>query len=218
MMRYLLIAALCLSATPAIAQGRDESQRLSSCLSKIEENPEEAYEDALAWLGSGGRPGARQCAALALIALGQEAEGAARLEQLANDPDAGALDARAVYLAQAGNAWLLAGAPEAGITALTNAMKLKPRDVDLKVDRARAYMLAERWADAESDLSSAISLSPGEETALALRARTMLKLDRLDEAWRDITAALVRTPRNVDFLVLRGDIREARRLKGLPDL
>jgi hypothetical protein len=46
----------------------------------------------------------------------------------------------------------------------------------------------------------------------------MLEVDRLDEAWRDVSAALLRTPRNVDILVLRGDIREARRLKGLPDL
>lgn len=113
---------------------------------------------------------------------------------------------------------MVAGAPEASIVALTNAIKLAPRDPDLKVDRARAYMLTDKWTEAEADLDAAIGLSPGDETALAQRARVMLEVDRLDEAWRDVSAALLRTPRNVDILVLRGDIREARRLKGLPDL
>jgi len=216
--RFLFVGACLLLPATAFAQAGAESERLSRCIALIEQHPEEAYEDALAWLGAGGRPGARHCAALALIALGQEEEGAARLEALANDPDAGTLEARAIYLAQAGNAWLVAGAPEASIVALTNAIKLAPRDPDLKVDRARAYMLTDKWTEAEADLDAAIGLSPGDETALAQRARVMLEVDRLDEAWRDVSAALLRTPRNVDILVLRGDIREARRLKGLPDL
>lgn len=219
MMRLLMVvgALFCLSS-PVMAQAGDEAERLSKCIGLIDETPDAAYEEALAWLGSGARPGARQCAALSLIALGQEEEGAARLEALASDPDAGSLAARSIYLAQAGNAWLLAGAPEAGIVALTNAIRLAPGDADLRVDRARAYMLMDKWSEAEADLNAAIGSSPGHETALAHRARVMLELNRLDEALRDVSAALLRTPRNIDFLVLRGDIREARRLKGLPDL
>ncbi|MBU6319387.1 MAG: hypothetical protein KGS00_07005 [Alphaproteobacteria bacterium] len=218
MWRLMFVVACLLSSAHAFAQAGDESERLTRCIALIDESPDEAYENAIGWLGVGGRPGARQCAALALIALGQEEEGAARLEALANDPDAGALEARAIYLAQAGNAWLLAGAPEASVIALTNAIKLTPRDPDLKVDRARAYMLMDKWGEAEADLDAVILSSPGHETALAQRAQVMLKLDRLDEAWKDVSAALSRTPRNVDLLVLRGAIREARRLKGLPDL
>ena len=187
-------------------------------MEKIAQDAESAYQDALTWLGSGGRPAARQCAALALIELGREAEGAARLEELANAPDAGSLDARAVYLAQSGNAWLLARNPEAAVVTLTNAIKLRPNDGALRKDRARAHVMLKQWDDAGEDLNSALQLSPGGDAeALRMRALVLLKTDRLQEAWEDIDTALKLSPRDVDTVVLRGEIREAMRLKGMLD-
>jgi tetratricopeptide (TPR) repeat protein len=213
----LVLFLLAGPAMPAIAQASDESRRLSDCIEKIDRDAAGAYEDGLQWMSFGARPGARHCVALALVALGQHAEGAARLEQLANAPDAGGLDPRILYLSQAGNAWLLAGAPEAAIVTLSNAIRLSPQDAALRTDRARAHMVLKQWTEAGTDLDSAIELSPGSGQALAMRAQTLFALDRLGEAWRDIEAARQQDPRNVETLVLRGRIRDAIQSKGLPD-
>jgi len=216
-MRLVLCVALAAAAIPLAAAQQSETARLRACIEKIDTAPKEAYEDGLAWMGMGARPAARQCVALALIALGQEAEGAARLEQLANDKDAGSLDQRGVYLAQSGNAWLLAKMPDAAIVTLTNAMKLRPSDGDLRKDRARAYVMLAKWTEAGKDLDAAVELSPGDAEAHRLRAYALLKMGRLDDAWTDIEAALKQSPDDVSSTVLRGDIREAIRKKGLSD-
>ncbi|MAN46718.1 MAG: hypothetical protein GYB49_12855 [Alphaproteobacteria bacterium] len=208
----LATASLFLSQSATARLDTREAERLEACVAKIEVDAEEAYEDGLAWTYQGNRPGARQCTALALIALGRADEGAARLENLANAVDGGTLEQRAEYLTQAGNAWLQAGAPEAAELTLTNALKLKPNVPDLLIDRASAYLLQEKWAEAEADLDKAISLQPGHATAHQFRAEARLNLDKLDPAMADVEAAMAADPENVDTLVLRGRVREAKRL------
>lgn len=215
-MRSFLIAATFLSCAP-VAFAQDEGQKLQACYDRIDRDPEGAYQDGLTWLSLGNRPAARHCTALALIALGQEAEGAARLEQLANAPDAGGIDARGVYLAQSGNAWLLAGMPDEAIVTLTNAMKLRPSDGELYKDRARAHVLKKQWTDASKDLDTAIIMSAGDAEAYRMRGMARLKLNRLAEAWADVDAAMKLAPTDVKVLVLRGDVREAMRLQGMED-
>jgi tetratricopeptide (TPR) repeat protein len=213
----LMASSLVALTQVAWTQTADESRRLSACVEKIESDPSGAYEDGLQWMSFGSRPAARHCVALALIALEQPAEGAARLEQLANAPDAGGLEPRILYLSQAGNAWILAGAPEAALVTLGNAIRLSPKDAALRSDRARAHMLLKQWTEAGVDLDSAIQLSPGDASALAMRAQVLFQLDRLDDAWRDAEAARALDPKNIDTLVLRGRIRDAIQSRGLPD-
>mgnify|MGYP003630970477 FL=1 len=189
-----------------------EATRLDACIARIDVDAEEAYEDALAWSFEGNRPGARQCVALALIALGQEAEGAARLEELANATDGGSMEQRALYLTQAGNAWLVAGAPEAAVVTLTNALKIMPDDANLLVDRASAQILLGKWPEAIKDLDKALSASPGLAAAHQLRAEARLNMNDLEPALADVKAAMTAEPDNIDTLVLRGRIREAIRL------
>jgi tetratricopeptide (TPR) repeat protein len=201
-----------------------EQARLIACVEKLETDPENAYEDGIKWLYEGNRPPARQCTAMALIELGRLqkkpdliSEGAARLEELANAKDAGDIDQRAIYLTQAGNAWILAGSPDAATVTLTNAMKLKPKDADLRKDRARAELMIEERVDAIKDLDAALDLSPGDGDAYRLRAQANFDSGLLLEATRDIKAARKAAPRDVPTLVLRGQIVEARQKKGLPD-
>lgn len=215
-MRPVLLMSLLLAAAPA-AFAQTEEERLEKCIAKIDVDVDGAYQDGLTWLASGNRPAARQCTALALIALGQEAEGAARLEELANAPDAGGLDERGVYLAQSGNAWLMAGLPDEAIVTLTNAMKLRPEDGELYKDRARAFMLQKKWLEAGRDLDVAIELHAGNAEAFRMRGHALLKLNRLDEAWKDVETAMRLAPKDVDVIVLRGDVREAMRLAGRQD-
>ena len=213
------ILAVAISLLPvsqsAIAEiEQAEQARLNKCIRLTEEDPEAAYEESLRWLGEGARPQARHCNALALIGLGNYKEGAARLEELANAPDAGTLTDRALYLAQSGNAWMTAGYPEAAATTLSNAIKLIPRDGDLYVDRAAAYLALKRWHEAIADLDVALDSQPDNVEALQLRARAWLNLEEYDKAEADMQAALALDGKNIDTLVLRGDIREAKRLAG----
>jgi tetratricopeptide (TPR) repeat protein len=212
-----LLAAAALAGAPAVTAQEDEGQRLQKCYDRIDRDPEGAYQDGLSWLALGNRPAARQCTALALIAMGEEAEGAARLEELANAPDAGGIEERGVYLAQSGNAWLLAGLPAEAIVTLTNAMKLRPSDYELYKDRARAHVLQKNWADAAIDLDMAITMSAGDAEAHRMRGLSRLKLNRLADAWADVEAAMKLAPTDVKVLVLRGDVREAMRLQGIDD-
>lgn len=190
-----------------------EADRLTACLERIETEPEEAYEDGLAWFGEGGRPFARQCTALALIALGHVAEGAARLEELANADDAGSLGQRVIYLAQSGNAWLLAGAPEEALVTLDNALKLSPGDAQVKADRASALMALERWEEAAEELDEAVAQIPRDGFVRKLRGEVRLVLGDYEGADADVQAAIAADPEDIEAYVLRGRVNEARRVR-----
>jgi len=190
-----------------------ETRRLEACVAKIEIAPADAYEDGLAWTFEGNRPGARQCTALALIALGNIEEGAARLERLATSVDGGSMEQRAVYFAQAGNAWLQIGAAEAAAVAFSEALKLMPATPELLLDRASAYMLIDQWAEAKEDLDRLLADAPEDGLAHQMRAEVFLNLGDYDAAMRDVQAAMAADPKNIDTLVVRGRVREAIRLQ-----
>ncbi|MEO0883092.1 MAG: hypothetical protein AAFY34_10195 [Pseudomonadota bacterium] len=191
------------------AERLNEAERLGACLAKIQVDPEGAYEDGLAWINEGGRPFARACTAEALLELGHFEEAAARLEELANDEGTGSLSQRVVYLAKSGNAWLVAGQPAAANVTLTNAIRLSPRDPQLKIDRAIALMSLDRWTEAESDLDEALVglIEPAE--AYRLRAETRLQLGNLKGAKEDISKAIEINIEDVDAHVLNGRIKQA---------
>lgn len=215
-MRLFLIPLFLLATAPA-AFAQTEQERLEQCVNQIDKDAEVAYQDGLTWMAKGNRPAARHCTALALIALGQEAEGAARLEELANAPDAGSLEERGLYLTQSGNAWLLADMPDAAIVTLTNALKLLPNDGELYKDRARAYLKLGKLQEAGFDLDAAIQRSAGNAEAYRMRGYVLMKSNRLADAWKDVETAMRLAPKDIDVLVLRGDVREAMRIAGMDD-
>jgi len=189
-----------------------EDARLQACIDKIETDPENAYEDGLAWTFEGNRPGARHCTALALIALGSYDTGAQRLEALATSSDGGSTEQRALYLSQAGHARLQAGAADLAVVSFTDALKLAPGTLDLLLDRASAYILLAEWDKALSDLDLALANSPGHGPGYQLRAEVHLAKRAYDLAMRDVRAAMEADPSNIDTLVLRGRVREAIRI------
>lgn len=206
----LIVTAMGQSAAGDAARA-DEQRRLEACIARIEEEPEEAYEDGLAWVGEGGRALARQCTALALVGLGYAAEGAGRLEQLANAKNGGSIGQRVVFLTQAGNAWILAGDPGAALMTLGNALRLSPTDPNLNADRAAAYMELERWEEAMPDLDVAAARLPRDLSVLQMRAEALLNLERPGEAWKDVERALELDGENIPTLLLRGRVRDAMR-------
>jgi len=207
------IASLILMGQTSTAAQADQL-RLKSCLEKVDNDPEAGLEEGEKWVALGGRALARQCVAIAMIAKGQPAEGAARLEQLANDKDGGDLAQRALYLTLAGNAWLMANAPDAAVLTFTNALKLKPNDAGLLRDRARAQMILQKPTEAAADIEAALKAAPGDPDALTLRALMRKSQKQYDAALGDIDRALERVPQDTRMLTLRGDIVEAKRRAG----
>lgn len=212
------LAAALLSA-PLLAQEEDagaaseaaEAERYADCLRLSGDDPEEAFESAIAWESLGGGAAARHCAALALIGLGQYAEAGERLEALAKAVARSQPELTVGALAQAAQAWLLAGDLERAYAVQTTALELAPEDVELLVDRAVTLAEAENYAEALADLNRALALAPGRPDILVYRASAFRFLDNLPAALEDVERALLVDPNNPEGLLERGNLR---RLEG----
>ena len=85
------------------------------------------------------------------------------------------------------------------------------------IDRARASAGLAQWGKAKDDLTLALSQRPSEHLILRLRAETHLQLADYDAAERDANQALVLAPREVENHLIRGRVKEAKRLGRVPD-
>ncbi len=214
----VLATALLAAGGTAQAQAVDprNTQQLMACLDKAAERAEEALEDGLVWRSRSGGIDAEHCIAVARIELGDIETGARTLVSLAASPYAGEAESRAQLLVKAANAWLLIEDYAPAEAALTRALELVPDAQGIFLDRARARALGGRWADAEVDLDRA--LAQGEDAfAYRLRAEARMQQGRYDEAESDVAAAERLEPRSVETNLVRGRIREARRLGRAPD-
>jgi tetratricopeptide (TPR) repeat protein len=200
----LLVAAALLGAAPARA---DRDADYTACVRQIDKDAGQALDVANGWAQRGGGSPARHCAALSLIKLGQYEAAANLLEQLAADMAHGEADLSVEALAQAGQAWLMAHKPERAYAAQSAALKLKPRDVDLLIDRAITLADVKNYWEAIDDLNAAIQLNPRRADAHVLRASAYRYVDALDLAGEDVAAALALEPRNMDALVERGIVK-----------
>lgn len=216
MRRILILAGLYFLGTAlACAKGAsfvddkslDDSERYGRCLAMVRTDPDNAYEQALAWHDAGGGPGAVHCSALALVQLKHYSEAAFKLDSLARERDAGEADIRAELLDQAGNAWLLAGQPENALASFSAAVNLGASDADVLSDRARARAMLKDWAGADSDLTMALAKDQYRADLLVLRASARHALGRKAEARADIDQALDLDPHYADALVERGAMK-----------
>ena len=187
-----------------------------TCLERIAEDNELAFEEAMIWQDEGGGRRAKHCVAMALYALGHEDEAAARLDSLAIASDGGTKLMRADFYAEAANFWLVDGQADRAYKSASEGLKLRKDHVDLRIARARAYAMLERYDYAETDLTSVLKFSPNNPDALRYRADAKMKQGRLDEAKIDIENALQADPSKLETALLRGQINEAIRLDKLP--
>ncbi len=179
------------------------------CLERIAEDSDLAFEEAMIWRSEGGGRRAKHCEAMALFALGHEDEAANRLDELAKASDGGTPAMRADFYAEAANFWLVANDPNKAYASASAGLKLKENHTDLRIARARAYSLEERYDYAETDLTSALVFDPESAAALRYRADSRMQQDKLKGALEDIEASLEINPDSVETAVLRGRIREA---------
>lgn len=188
---------------PRLADG-PEAER---CFALLRSDAEEAHAEATAWEAAGGGEAARQCSALARLALGDPAGAAAQLERIAIESLA-SRTARATVFAQAGQAWLMAGDAGRAVGAVSLALAQTPDDTELLIDRAVALGILGRYGEAAADLNDALAREPERAEALVLRAAAWRQLERAEAALRDIERALTLAPDNAEALLERGILRQ----------
>lgn len=205
------LAALGLGLAPwgaAPAQERAQQQRAyRDCMILARTAPADGFESALAWAALGGGEGARHCAAVALIGLGQYREAAQRLERLAADLRAANAALGLDVLVQAGQAWVLAGDAARAHAVQSAALDIAPDNVELLLDRGITLATAKNYWEAVDDFNRALELAPGRPDLLVLRASAYRYLDALELARDDIALALTHAPDNPDALLERGMLR-----------
>lgn len=187
--------------------------RHKACLEQIGQDADLAYEEALIWRGDGGGRRARHCEAMALFALGHKEEAANRLDALSKAPDGGSPEMRANFAAEAANFWLISDEPERAYASASHGLETDQKHTASRIARARAYALLEHYDYAETDLTSALIFEPDNAEALRYRADARHRQDKLSAALEDIERALAIDPTSVETAVVRGQIREAIRIK-----
>lgn len=183
------------------------ADRYQACLDRAAKQAEAAYEDAMSWRAEGGGPPSEHCAAVALTGMKKYADAGERLDKLGENPALGDASMRAEVLAQAGNAWLLAGRPAQAVQSLNAALSFVPGNADTLIDRARASALLGRWPAAEQDLSAALLTNPSLVEALVLRASTRRAQGNWPGAEGDATKAILLDSNSLEALVELGLIR-----------
>lgn len=224
-MRFLPLAhllpagLLAIAGATAHAQGSAilaETDRYFTCLERVESDQDAAFEDALAWRMEGGGWPAAHCEARAIIALGDRARGAALLDELAmsgvSDQDQ---PARITMLVEAGQTWLGLEEADAAQASFAAALELDALDGAALLGRAGASVALGDWDAAEVAATAVIDQTPGLVDGWRLRAQARLEHGALDAAWQDMETGREIEPANIDLLVLRGRINEARRLAAL---
>ncbi len=176
------------------------------CMLLARQDPSQGLNEALAWESMGGGEAARHCGAIALVGLRQYDKAARRLEDLAAESQSSA-KLRAGMLAQAGQAWLLAGDPERAFAAQTKALNLVPGAPDLLVDRAESLAEQKKYKEALADLDQALAAAPNRVDALTFRGTAKRFLDDRKGAEIDIAKALSIDPNYQDAWLESGILK-----------
>lgn len=196
---------------PAVTSGNalnfDNAQEYGACMALARKQPGDGFESALAWESRGGGEAAEHCAAVALIEAGETAEGAKRMEALGTKMAPAQPALAAEVLAQAGQAWLIAGDTKRAYAVQTAALKLAPRDVDLLVDRAVTLGQAKNYWEAIDDLNRAHELAPNRADVLVFRGSAYRFVDSPELAIQDLDEAIQLDARNPEAFLERGILR-----------
>ncbi len=191
----------------------DFDARHDACLTAIASDADVTYEDALIWKNDGGGRRARHCVAMALFALGHKQEAANRLEAMGAEIGSGTPQMRADRYTESADFWLASGDDMNAVRAAGSALDLSPKHLGARLTRARAYAQMERWDYAETDLTSALVYYPGNAQALRYRADARRRQGKLSAALADAEQSLRYDPKSVESALVRGEIREALRVK-----
>lgn len=205
----LLAAAPALAAAPKPLPAEGGAERVR-CLSKAQASPDFALQDAIAWEKRGGGADARLCQALARLGRGEFQQAAEQIEKVIPELKGSGPGPLSGLWNRAGWAWLQVHEEAKALAAYGEALRLKPADADLWIDRATALASMERYWDALKDLDKVVEIAPQRADAFALRAAALNQLSRRSEAEADLGRSLAIDPQQPDALLLRGNLRMAR--------
>ena len=206
----LLLALSCAVGGAAAQSDPDsvsEAKAYRDCISLTQRDASSAYERATAWMDRGGGDPARHCAAVALVQLGHFDEAGRRLEALAQTMATDDRALRIEALAQAAQAWLLAGEQKRAFDAQTAALKLAPDNLELLIDRAIVLASEESYNAALLDLDRAYELDPARPDVLVYRATVQRYLEAPALAMRDIQVAIRLDPGLPEAYLERGILK-----------
>jgi tetratricopeptide (TPR) repeat protein len=195
------------AAPPVPALEKENAANYRLCLSTARSYPEQGFELAGRWEGLGGGEPAKHCAAVALIGLREYPEAAKRLTALALSSKQSA-DIRAGMLAQAGQAWFLAGNSYLALETQTAALKIVPEKTlqaaDILIDRAQTEADAKKYNEAVADLTAALAIDPYNAEAYTFRANAYHDMDRNEAALADAEKAVATDNNNAGAHLMRG--------------
>ncbi len=177
-----------------------------ACLAKIDQQPEQAREQALAWVDTGGGAPARHCAAMADLALKNYRLGAGRLLELADDEAAKTPLIAATLYGQAAEALLELPDEATALEAVKIGLALAPEAADLHATAGRVHLSAQRWLAAETALTKAATFQSLDGHGFASRARARLEQNKLEAATQDTLEALKLDPQFIPALIIRGEL------------
>lgn len=205
----MILSLLALAAVQTPLSATDTA-RLRACTELVRTAPQQAADNANAWLAEPGaaRLAARRCLGLAYTALEQWPAAATVYQQAARDAEAANDPARAGFRVQEGNAWLAAGDAEHALQALDAALATPNISQELRgqahLDRARAQVALGQADRARQDLDRALQLVPADGFAWYLSAALARRANDLARARTDIARARELAPDNPDVLLLAG--------------
>ncbi|MEE8453612.1 MAG: tetratricopeptide repeat protein [Limibaculum sp.] len=182
------------------------ARQYSACMQLAHKDARKAEAAASKWHARGGGVPAMHCLSVALLAMGYYQQAAENMEALAAGDGKLSAALRGNLYGQAGNAWTIAGKPERAYRVQSAALKLKPDDADLLIDRGITLAGSARYWEALDDLNRALEIAPGRADALIFRATAWRNLDSLELAQEDISRALTLAPDSADALLERGMI------------
>jgi tetratricopeptide (TPR) repeat protein len=219
----VILTLLALAAAQAVTPEEPADARYRASAAQVATDAEAALASATAWRDQGGGLHARQCLALALVALERWAPAATAFEQAARDAETAQDPRRADFWVQAGNAWIAAEEPARALRALDAAL-LAPSLTDelrgeVHLDRGRAQVALGNAGAARTDIDRALQLVPADPMGWYLSASLARRENNLPRAGTDIARARELAPDNPDILLyagtlagLAGNMEEAERL------
>ncbi|WP_425408038.1 hypothetical protein [Hyphococcus sp.] len=184
------------------------SPRYADCVQLVDADLKLGRIAAQQWVSEGGGAEARHCLAQADLKAGFPKLAALRFEEIAGRNDAGDDYVRARLYDQAALSWLEGEEPSLAGNALDEALALVPDSGELQLTAAKVYAAQERWQDVIDAVDTAEAAGFVSSQTYVLRGRGRYTLAKYEDAAYDVVAALTLNPKNIDALVLRGDLAQ----------
>jgi tetratricopeptide (TPR) repeat protein len=219
-MRETMLIAMLLAAAgaappppdPAADPSEAGARRYAACLRQAREIPQQGIAAANAWRIEGGGIPARHCLAIAELGAENYTAAVADFRAAAVDAEAAHHPLAPALWAQAGNAALLAGKPDAAIDLLSTAIaEAQGADkAEPLIDRARAYVEMQQPDKAAADLARATTIAPDIGLGWLLKATLARQSGDLKTAEAAIVEAGKREPDSADVMLEAGNIAAAK--------